>query len=100
MHSDYWPLGSVQSPDTAELSYPAEPGPAGTPPPIADALPPVPRKPKLPFVLANAPWHSPLELAVPELYWFVPAAATIPAIMAIAIKVIPIAIVLLILSPA
>jgi len=68
----------MQSPDTAELFHPVAPGPAGTPPLV---LPPAaPKDPKLPLVLAKAPWHSPLELAVPVLYWFTPDAEAAPAL--------------------
>lgn len=69
---------NVQSPETAELFHPVAGAPAGTPPPV---LPPSgPNDPKLPLVLAKAPWHSPLELAVPVRYWFTPAAEAGPEV--------------------
>ena len=90
-------LGSVQSPETAELSYPAAPGPAGTPPPMPCAMLLIPSTPKLPFVLANAPWQYPDELIgkLPP-YWLVPAApAMLNSIAAVSTE-IPIAVALFI----
>lgn len=68
----------VQSPDSAELFHPVAGARAGTPPPVEP--PSEPRTPKFPLVLAKAPWQSPLGAAVPELYWFVPAADAGPAL--------------------